>query len=111
MRANKSSKGRNSPNASKQSSVKQAGNTKTPRNNFFKYQNLKLEPYVLPLLKNRVLSPTTRARRILGKKPKLDKMTKIDVDSSLEKSLRRVDNAVEDQFNSKTKAEEPVYSK
>jgi hypothetical protein len=118
MKANKSNERKNSPNSSKKSSnvmknssMKQSGNTKTPRNKYLKYQNLKLDPYVLPLLKNKVLSPITRARRILGKTPKLDKMTKIDVDSSLEKSLKRIDFVVEDQFNSKAKADEPVYSK
>lgn len=90
---------------------KKIDHTKTPRKKIFKFEKFNPDPYALPLIKNRVLSPTTRARRILGRTPKLDKIKKIDVDSSLEKSLEKIENDLDDQFNTKTKADKPVYSK
>ena len=76
-----------------------------------KFRKLHLEAYALPLLKNRVLSPASRARKILKKTPKLDKMQKITLDSSMEKSLEKVDIDVEGLFSFKNKNDIALYSK
>ena len=59
--------------------------------NVKRFKDLHLDPYVLPLLKHRLLSPTSRARKILGKTPKLDKCKKVELDSSMEKSLEKIE--------------------
>ena len=65
--------------------------------NVKRFKELHLDPYVLPLLKNRVLSPTSRARKVLGKTPKLDKDKKVDLDSSMEKSLEKIEKEPSDR--------------
>lgn len=76
-----------------------------------RFKNLNLDPYTLPLLKNRVLSPTTRAKRVLGYTPKKRKRQKYELDSSIERSLEKIDNENEENFPFDNKFDKPLYSK
>ena len=58
--------------------IEQGGKVKKEgvNKNTMKITKYNLDPYILPLMKTRILSPVSRARKVLGKTPKLDKKLK-----------------------------------
>lgn len=84
-------------------------NTNLPALNTQRFKDLKLDPYVLPLLKNRVLSPTSRARKVLGHTPRRKNKNAPALESSIEKSLEKIEKDNFLQFDKKYS--KPVYSK
>ena len=91
--------------------VDQGGSKKKLTNKIIKLNQLNFDPYMTSLKKSRMLSPASRARKVLGKTPKLDKKLKISLDSSIEKSLDKINKNIEEQYNSKNNQDPHVFSK
>lgn len=69
------------------------------------------DPYILPLMKSRVLSPTSRARKVIGKTPKLAKELKLEFDSSMEKHLEKINNKIIGHSDIKESEDVQLYAK